>query len=404
MIRRLIVAVPLLLGLIGSTTAVITTTPASAGTGGAMVSAPITTALVQGGVTWLVVPMGHLSDFLNTFWQLFVRTPTDAGWVTVTPPGVADNGGLVITAGPDGGLLAGFLANQDLTFSPLSLTTDGGQKWTAVYFPQGLIAVPDALGGTTGMTVALGRSGQGSLFETGADLSSLSSWRPAVTVARLRRSAAGARCGVDRLTATVVAPDGDPLLGAACASPGGRRSLRCAAGGAKAVAFPVSSTLTGATVSVLRLVPTASGVAVLLEGPGAHRSDGAGGRLAVPLGPTDRALGAARGAGGGKAPGQRDHPGRWRLRPPPAGQRERPELADVTASRTGEPAWDMPPRPRGYLGSGIFLRTNRRGDRPLLDTHRLCVRPELRDLGALTGSPRPRSVRLEQLSPERCLT
>jgi len=354
MIRRLIVAVSLWLGFIGSTTALITATPASAGTGGAVVSVPITTAVVQGGVTWLVVPIGHLSDFLNRFWQLFVRTPTDTGWVTVTPPGVADNGGLVITAGPDGGLLAGFLANQDLTFSPLSLTTDGGQRWTAVYFPQGLIAVPDALGGTTGMTVALGRSGQGSLFETGADLSSLSSWRPAVTVAGLRRSAAGARCGVDRLTATAVAPDGDPLLGAACGHRGVVGLFDVAGGVAKAVAFPVSSTLTGATVSVLRLVPTASGVAVLLE---ARERTGrtvlvAGwlspsGQPIAPSAPLEVPVGAKLLASG-TTPGG----GVFVLLQPANGSA--PELADVTASGTGEPAWDMPPRPpRGTLGAAF---------------------------------------------------
>ncbi len=347
LIRRLIVAVPLFLGLIGSTTVVITTTPASAGTGGAIVAAPITTALVQGGVTWLVMPMGHLSDLLNTFWQLFVRTPTDGGWVAVTPPGVADNGGLVITAGPDGGLLAGFLSNRDLTFSPLSLTTDGGQKWTAVYFPQGLIAVPDALGGTTGTTVGLGRSGQGSLLETGADLSSLSSWRPTLTAARLRRSAAGARCGVDRLTATAVAPDGAPLLGAACSHRGVVGLFDVAAGGVKAVAFPVSSTLTGATVSVLRLVGTTSGTAVLL---GARERTGRTVLVAGWLSPSGPPVGpsaplelpaGAKLLASGTTPGG----GVFVLLQPANGSA--PELADVTASGTGEPAWDVPPRPRG---------------------------------------------------------
>jgi hypothetical protein len=354
-VRRLVVAVPLLVGLIGSTTTVITATPASAGPVGSAVSAPITTALVQGGDTWLVVPMGKLSHLVDTFWQLFVRAPTDTGWVTVTPPGVADNGGLVITAGPGGGLLAGFLASQDLTFSPLSLTTDGGRNWTAVYFPQGLIAVPDALGVTTGgTTVGLGRSGKGGLFETGSDLSSLTSWRPDVTAARLGRSTAGARCGVVRLTATAVAPDGDPLLGAACSHAGIVGLFDVAGGGAKAVAFPDSASLTGATVSVLRLVATTSGVAVLL---GARERTGrtvlvagwlsSSGPAVAPSAPLAVPAGAKLLASG-TTPG-----GGLFVLLQPAGATA-PELADVSATATGEPTWDVPPRPpRGTLGAAF---------------------------------------------------
>jgi len=90
-IRRLLAAVAVSIGLIAPVTAAVAVAPASGAS--AMVSAPITSAFAQGNDTWLVVPMGHLSHFINTFWQLFVRTPTDNGWVTVTPPGVADNGG-----------------------------------------------------------------------------------------------------------------------------------------------------------------------------------------------------------------------------------------------------------------------------------------------------------------------
>jgi hypothetical protein len=356
-----LVGVAVVVGLVVPMSATITSLPAASAATGTVVqapitTAPITTAFVQGGDTWLVVPMGDLSQLVNTFWQLFVRTPTGAGWVLVTPPGVADNGGLVITPGPDGWLLAGFLANQDLVFSPLSLTTDGGQKWTGVYFPDALAPVPDSLGGTIGDTTAgLGSSGRGSLLETGADLSSLSSWRPAMTAAQLGHSAAGARCGVERLTATAMAPNGDPLLGASCAHRGVVGLFDVAAGGVTAVAFPRSSTLAGATVSVLRLVETTSGVAVLL---GARERSGSTMLVAGWLAPSGQAgapsvpLAVPAGAkllASGTTPG-----GGVFVLLQPVGT-SAPELADVSpASGSAKPSWVVPPPPpRGTLGAAF---------------------------------------------------
>jgi hypothetical protein len=355
-----LVGVAVVVGLVVPMSATITSLPAASAATGTVVqapitTAPITTAFVQGGDTWLVVPMGDLSQLVNTFWQLFVRTPTGAGWVLVTPPGVSDNGGLVITAGPDDGLLAGFLANLDLVFSPLSLTTDGGQKWMAVYFPDGLARLPDALGGTIGDTTAgLGSSGRVGLLETGADLSSVSSWRPAITAAQLGRSAAGARCGVVRLTATAVALDGDPLLGASCGHRGVVGLFDVAAGRVTAVAFPRPSTLAGATFSVLRLVETTTGVAVLL---GARERSGrtvlvagwlpTSGQPFAPSAP----LAVPRGAkllASGTTPGG----GLFVLLQPLGASA--PELADVSASGTAEPSWVVPPPPpRGTLGAAF---------------------------------------------------
>ncbi len=39
--------------------------------------------------------MGGSAASHNNFWQLFVRPAGSAEWKLVTPPGVADNGGLV---------------------------------------------------------------------------------------------------------------------------------------------------------------------------------------------------------------------------------------------------------------------------------------------------------------------
>ena len=56
-----------------------------------------------------IVAMGTLSDPINTFWQLFFRPNSTSRWTLATPPGVADNGGLVISPSPLAG--AAFLAS-----------------------------------------------------------------------------------------------------------------------------------------------------------------------------------------------------------------------------------------------------------------------------------------------------
>ena len=237
----------------------ITPASASASTARPIEVAPITTALVQGDETWLVVPMGHLSDLANTFWELFVRTPEDNGWVTVTPPGVADNGGLSITYGPAGSLLAGFLPSQDLTFSPLSITKDGGLAWAGVYFPEGLVGVPDALGGTAaGGTLGLGRSG--ALSKRGQ----LSTWRSVITA-----ESSGARPRVPVVRSNASPPPQSPPteIHWSARRVVGRRgwSLRGGTGRSEGHPIPATRRLTGATVSVLRLAPTATGVVILLR-------------------------------------------------------------------------------------------------------------------------------------------
>jgi hypothetical protein len=345
------VLVAIVLGSIGPTVALINSPTASAAPTAAPAVAPITSAVVQGGDTWLVVPMGHLHSSLNTFWQLFVRTPTGAGWATVTPPGVADNGGLVFGTAPGGGLLSGFLVSQFLTFSPLSTTGDSGRTWRGVYFPEALIDVPDALGGTaSGPALGLGRSGGGTLLEAGPNLSS---WRPAITARTLARTPAGTRCGVERLTATAVAPNGDPLVGTECRRRG-TVGLFDVAGHAKAVTFPGSSTLGAAAVSVLRLAPTTGGLAVLL------RAEQRGGRTTIVAGwlgdgtqPAELSTPLALPVGARlEASGTTPGGGLFVLLQPAGGGA--PELADVSTPAPAATGWNVLPHPpRGTLAAAF---------------------------------------------------
>lgn len=102
------------------------------------VTVPLTTA----GADWAVVVMGGSAASENNFWQLFART--SGRWSLVTPPGVADNGGLVVV-GAGTSLLAGIRPSQGLEFSPLATSSDHGAHWTAGLLDAALADVPDAL-------------------------------------------------------------------------------------------------------------------------------------------------------------------------------------------------------------------------------------------------------------------
>ena len=97
--------------------------PAPAGAGRAhpsLPSVPLPTAMTTDTGTWAVVPMGHLGDLLNTFWQAFYRPDGGSRWALVTPPGVADNGGLVAHGEGASSLTIGFQPSQNLRISPLA--------------------------------------------------------------------------------------------------------------------------------------------------------------------------------------------------------------------------------------------------------------------------------------------
>ena len=100
--------------------------------------------------------MGQQGHPLNTFWELFYRAPAAASWQLVTPPGVADNGGLAVSVASTGRATVGFEPSQLLRYSPLALSSDNGATWTPALVPGSLVAAPDALaigsGGTGGGT------------------------------------------------------------------------------------------------------------------------------------------------------------------------------------------------------------------------------------------------------------
>ena len=227
----------------------------------------LATSLVTSAGTWAVVVMGGPVASLDNFWQLFARPAGSSRWQLVTPPGTADNGGLVL-ADAGGSLITGFRPSQYLTYTPLTLTRDAGRAWSSTGpLDAALANVPDALAAAPGSGTLLALTADGT-----AELApppGYASWTALATQRSLAATAAGRRCGLQDLTAAAFAPPGTPLLGGSCGRPG-TTGIFAGTGGTWHAAGPaLPAALAGQPVRVLRLTSTASGtVALLVAGTG----------------------------------------------------------------------------------------------------------------------------------------
>ena len=177
-------------------------------------SASLASAVTTPAGSWAVVAMGQLDHPLNTFWELFYRAPNASSWHLATPPGVADNGGLVVSASGVGAVTVGFEPSQLLRYSPLALSSNDGVSWTPALVPVSLITTPDALATSGGGGSALALVGRG----TGQVLTAkgpLLRWH-ALSGGRLLASGSDARCGVTGLDAVALASSSIPLVGTGC--------------------------------------------------------------------------------------------------------------------------------------------------------------------------------------------
>lgn len=167
-------------------------TKSMGGSLGQALPTPLATSVEAGGGTWATVPMGKLTQPLNTFWQLFYRSNGSSSWSDkVQATAVATNGGLVLAAARKS-LSVGVRPSNDLTFSPIISTVDSGRSWSNGLLTQGLAAHPEALAtgpGGTALAIVDGRRGGEVLNST----QGLSSWQPLVsTNACSRRGHQGA--------------------------------------------------------------------------------------------------------------------------------------------------------------------------------------------------------------------
>ena len=195
---------------------------ASSGPGPAPEATPagapfLATSLVTAAGTWATAVMGGSAAAHNNFWQLFARPAGSTEWKLVTPPGVADNGGLVAAA-TGRALITGIRPSQYLTYTPLALTRDGGQAWSpAGPLDAALANTPDALAAApgTGHLLALLTTGTVKVAAPG-----YTRWSTLATRGTLAATPAGRRCGLTRLSAVAFSPVGMPLLAGTCSHRG----------------------------------------------------------------------------------------------------------------------------------------------------------------------------------------
>jgi hypothetical protein len=240
-----------------------------AGTTVAMPAIPLDTSLATTAGTWATVVMGGSAAQHNNFWQLFIRPSGSARWKLVTPPGTADNGGLVLAGGTTQALVTAFRPSQDLRYTPLTQTSDAGHVWSALSpLDAALASTPDSLAvqPATGRLLALlgtGTAEQGTPRGTG--------WTTLITAHAIAATQAGKSCGLRALTAVAYSPAGTPLLAGPCSRPG-VVGIFAPAGGAWQNAGPeLAGPLAKQAITVLRLSTVGNQTAALLAaGTGQH--------------------------------------------------------------------------------------------------------------------------------------
>jgi hypothetical protein len=214
---------------------------------------PLATSLGTAQGTWAIMVMGGSAADENNFWQVFVRPASSSRWSLVTPPGVADNGGLVAASG-SASLTIGFRPSQDLAFSPLATSTDGGKAWAPGLLDAALADVPDALSiSASGQELALLQNGT---IESGT---ASGTWSRLATVQQLAASAPGHECDVTGVDA-VSFWQNEPVAAVSCGRPGVAGVFLDSGGTWQAASPALPSVYTGERVQVLRL----SGDAALL--------------------------------------------------------------------------------------------------------------------------------------------
>lgn len=206
----------------------------------------LATSLATSDDSWALVPMS--TD--PTFWQVFARPTASAAWQLVTPPGVADNGGLV-AAGTGGSLTVAFRPSQSLTFSPLAVSSDGGGQWSTGLIAASVAPAPGALAASGGRMLALLTNG------TVLDSSNAgSTWRTLAGKGTVADSSAGRKCGVLGVTDVSFGINGTDMLAAGTCGAAGTGVFAYSAGGWRQVTLPV-------TGRVVRMMP---GIALVVSG------------------------------------------------------------------------------------------------------------------------------------------
>jgi hypothetical protein len=233
-------------------------------------SPALNTSMDTAAGTWAAVVMGGSAAQDNAFWQLFIRPAGSNRWKLVTPPGTADNGGLVLAGSSGQALITGFRPSQNLTYTPLIQTSDGGQAWSSLNpLDAALASAPDALAAKpgSGQLLALLAGGPAEEATPGA-----TTWSTLASQQALAATPAGRRCGLRTLTAATFTPAGTPMLAGSCTRPGTSGIFTPRNGTWQTAGPAIPAALTRQDITVSRLTRTTQGMTALLvagAGPGA---------------------------------------------------------------------------------------------------------------------------------------
>jgi hypothetical protein len=225
------------------------------------------TSLDTAAGTWAAVVMGGSAAQDNDFWQLFIRPAGSTRWKLVTPPGTADNGGLVMAdSGP--ALVTGFRPSQNLTYTPLIQTSDGGQAWASLNpLDAALASAPDALAAKPGSGQLLALLADGTVRQAAPGNAA---WTGLASQQGLAATPAGRSCGLRSLTAAAFTPAGDPVLAGTCARPGTAGIFAAGNGTWQAAGPAIPAAQAGQDITVARLTRTAQGMTALLQAGTGH--------------------------------------------------------------------------------------------------------------------------------------
>jgi hypothetical protein len=230
---------------------------------------PLDTSMATATGTWATVVMGGPAAQHNNFWQLFMRPSGSNQWKLATPPGTADNGGLVLAASSGQALITAIRPSQYLSYTPLTQTTDGGHTWSALSpLDAALASTPDSLAAQPGTGQLLALLSSGTAEQAAA---ADGSWTTLVTARALATTPAGRSCGLRTLTAVAYNPAGPPLLGGSCSRPGAAGVFTATGHTWQAAGPALTGALARQPVTVLRLTTSSDQITALLAaGTGQH--------------------------------------------------------------------------------------------------------------------------------------
>lgn len=222
---------------------------------------PLATSMTVGGADWSVLVMGGPASQDDNFWQLFTLADGGTQWALVTPPGVADNGGLVLAPDTSGSsrLRVAFRPSQELVFSPLTSTSDSGRSWSPGLLNAAIASVPDALAAHGATLLALLANGT-----VDQSVTSGTTWTRLSRSGVIAGSAAARRCQVTSITAVSMTSSGTPLVGASCSKAGSSGIYGYVHGSWQATGPDLGSSGAAGQTRVLRLISTAAGNTALI--------------------------------------------------------------------------------------------------------------------------------------------